>query len=228
MAENDNTNELLAINICFLPEPSSEFSIRSLELNQKINEINSESFKFSETREPHLTIVQAFIKTNQLSVIINTINNQLSQLSSCLPVLKSAGIVSGPNFDGNYSPQIKFELDENLIKFHQKLIEIIRPFRIITAEEEGTENSSVIKNSFFTVDGDFASSSTIDWVNNFESKNALENYNPHITLGSADQKNIEEICQWPVTSSEWNPRELFIYQLGNKGVVRKELARISL
>ncbi|TOF70676.1 hypothetical protein CGJ18_23305, partial [Vibrio parahaemolyticus] len=61
------------------------------------------------------------------------------------------------------------------------------------------------------------------YVQTFVPKQTGDNFNPHVTVGVAPLKWLEELEKKPFKSFSFKAKEIAVYQLGNFGTASKRL-----
>lgn len=189
--------EKIAIDVVLLlPE-----DIQNLckELNKTSDRVNYISFE--DGYNPHVTLgmgsilvenVEPFKK--ELAVIVENAQT---------PVIKLSGMGAG-----KYT-HFAVEVDTVLQNLHNSIFDLITKYSAGTVD---TEN-------FFEMP---APSSLIDWVNNFKSNNAYENYHAHITLG------VDITTPPPEFPIFFKPAAVGFFHLGVHGTCKKLLGKFEL
>lgn len=245
--QESTMSDLIAINICLIPASDLSLYAKAVEINQSIYQANQAvSFLYSETRRPHVTVVQSFVKQTDLNHLISELTQEIQsskQSDNQLQLHTEQKIGSGPVFDGRWSPFIGIEKSSQLIDLHSRLMKIVEKYRVIDSSINQSNRQSIdqaieqypsggsfdhLIGSFYHEDGDLPRYDTLAWVNNFAVNSAFDRYDPHITLGSANQQTMDELLEYPADSMKfvWDPQEVAVYQLGNRGTVRKQLTTI--
>jgi hypothetical protein len=68
----------------------------------------------------------------------------------------------------------------------------------------------------------------IGYVENFVRDAAGKRFNPHVTIGVATEKYLNEMLAEPFPSFTFSPAGASVYQLGSFGTARKELKALTL
>ena len=121
------------------------------------------------------------------------------------PPIGVAGIVAEPT--------------EDLHRLQDALIEAVEPYTVKT----GTPAA------FFSEDrGRDIQGALISSVENFVRDAAGKRFNPHVTIGVATEKYLNEMLAEPFSSFTFSPAGASIYQLGAFGTARNELKALTL
>ena len=234
---NPTDSAILALNLCLLPPPSSTVYRLSHLLNDQMHKLDSHSFLYSDTRHAHVTVVQCYIDSAQLPALLRDLEASLpsSTTTSFTPLhLRAGDLASGPLQEGRYVPSLAIPPTQQLTAFHTKLLSIAEPYTLSNPSPNAELQSAFYTDSSAPV----IDSGTTDWVATFRTNAAYERYFPHVTLGTCAcseselqgiQKRKEEALSGSggVGGEEWLVDRLYVFQLGNTGTVRKQLAVIK-
>lgn len=203
---------IIAINIAITPE--SAMSDYAKNMNRELQKIYPQGFSLDDSHHPHITILQQYIKRDDLENIYHDLNNLMIKASkeawkfdatkfSIYPVNNEMGALF---IDIKSTPQL-LELQHNIIALAQ-------PYSVTngTASAFDRSQNEPEINQF-----------TLDYVRDFVKNSAGDHYHPHITLGIAP---ITELQRWQnqlPTVSSFIPASITIFQLGDNGTARKRL-----
>lgn len=68
---------------------------------------------------------------------------------------------------------------------------------------------------------------TVAYVNSFVQMASGEKFNPHVTIGTAEEDFIKGLLAEPFENFEFKVNSVSIYQLGELGTAQKKLVTIS-
>ncbi|CCW63862.1 unnamed protein product [Phytomonas sp. EM1] len=135
----------------------------------------------------HCTLAQLCIRATELTEVkdaarkVWNVHREASEESK--EKLELTGIHPGPVFGTTATgkeirlPYISVTCSDALMALHSDMLEKIRPFQVkLSSMKVG---KSAFHNSFPAEDN-----ASVEWMIDFYEKNSLENYNPHVTLGS--------------------------------------------
>ena len=231
---------ILALNLCLIPPPSTTIHRLAHSLNQHMRALDSHSFIYSTTRYPHVTVVQCYINSTQLPALLHDLQSLLTSSANTAftPLHLPAGdIAPGPVQDGRYVPSLAVPPTAQLTALHTQLLSLTLPYTLTTPPP-----NAQLQSAFYTDStAPLIDSGTTDWVATFRINAANEHYFPHITLGtcSVASNGLDELVkrrqqalsssdgQGGVGGEEWVADQLYVFQLGNSGTVRKKLAEIA-
>ena len=205
----------IAIDVLLIP--SEEMYAQSLQLNALINQNSPETIKLDENHMPHITLLQCFIKEEDLPNVINAleVNNVFEGLFKTIKndSLKAERLFYNEDKEESFS-MIAVEKSDFLLKIHEKIIELVQPYTV----KNGSQ-ISFIQNP----DGSSISESTITYVPEFVEKHSYDNYEPHISLGVAQTKLLDSLAENVFKPIQFKAASLSVYQLGDHGTAQKLL-----
>lgn len=206
---------IIAIDVLLIP--SEEMYAQSLQLNSVINQNNPETIKFDESHVPHITLLQCFIKEEDLPDVYNAleVENIFEGLFETIKndSLKAESLFYYKDKEESFS-MIAVEKSKFLLKLHEKIIELVQPYTV----KNGSQ-ISFIQNP----DGSPISESTVTYVPEFIEKHSFENFDPHITLGVAQTKLLDSLAQHVFKPIQFKAQSLSVFQLGDHGTAQKLL-----
>lgn len=188
-------NNRNAIDIVLLPP--DEVMGRLIAFNKQLRENYPSELKLNKTDcLPHITLMQAVADNSQLADIKDIVQS----LSSRQEQLEISGQIS--QFSDNIVV-LQINPSSALWEFHERLMINLEPFVDFDARADDFIGHNI-------------SDGTLDYVRDFHSKYAYENYDPHITLGhgkvNQDNSDIRFIAN-----------RLAICQMGNRNTCSKIL-----
>lgn len=201
----EKLGEVLAIDVVILP--AENVTEKAIELSESIG---NSPFKLSKTDfRPHITLAMAYV--NDLSLVKNVVEQVARGVA---PFRVAMTDVSSRDMDpawrgGRVQNSWNMEASDGVSKLHQQLV----------AQLPYINMPSDFTNSFV---GERASGAAASYVEGFRTRNSNENYWPHITIGSGDDRLDQELRR------DFECREIVLAQLGDFCTVRKVLARFPL
>jgi hypothetical protein len=218
MSEQDvaaQENPVTAIDIAL--EPDATMIEHAKAANARLLKSFPKGFSLDETHHPHISMLQQFVRTDDLDKVFAAANAVLAREKPTTWKLKAfkyyyipappiglAGIVVEPN--------------EDLHRLQDALIKAVEPYTVKT----GTPAA------FFSDEGGRdIQAFLISYVENFVKAAAGDRFNPHVTIGVAIEKFLDEMLAEPFPSFTFSPAGASIYQLGAFGTARKELKALT-
>ena len=209
-------NPATAIDIAL--EPDATMVQHARDANARLLKDFPEGFALDETHHPHISILQQFVRTDDLDKVYAAANAVLAKEKPTTWTLKA--------FKYYYIPSppvglagIVVEPSEDLHRLQDDLIAAVRPYTVKT----GTPAA------FFSEEGGRdIQKDLIDYVANFVTVAAGKRFNPHVTIGVGTQTYLNKMLAEPFASFTFSAAGASVYQLGAFGTARKELRALTL
>jgi 2'-5' RNA ligase len=209
-------NPVTAIDIAL--EPDATMVQHAMAANARLLKSFPKGFALDETHHPHVSMLQQFVRTDDLDKVFAAANAVLAKEKPTTWTLKA--------FKYYYIPAPPFgvagivaEPTEDLHRLQDALIKAVDPYTVKT----GTPAA------FFSEDGGRdIQGALISYVENFVRDAAGKRFNPHVTIGVGTEKYLNEMLAEPFPSFAFSPAGASVYQLGSFGTARKELKALTL
>ena len=187
--------------------------------NARLLKAYPKGFALDATHNPHVTLLQQFVRTADLDKVYAAANKALAGENPMSWKLKA--------FKYYYIPDppiglagIVVEPTDDLRRLQQKIIASLAPFAVKT----GTAAAFMS-----TEDGRDIQGFLIDYVTNFVAiDRSGQTFNPHVTTGVATEAYLKEMLAEPFEAFTFSPASASVYQLGTFGTARKELKVLEL
>ncbi len=199
-------------------EPDATMVQHAKAANARLLKSFPKGFALDATHHPHVTMLQQFVRTDDLDKVYAAANAVLAKEKPKawkLTAFKYYYIPSPPiGLAG-----IVVEPSEDLHRLQDELIAAVTPYTVKT----GTPAA------FFSEDaGRDIQEFLIEYVANFVAASAGTRFNPHVTIGVGTETYLNEMLAEPFTSFTFSPAGASVYQLGTFGTARKELKALTL
>jgi hypothetical protein len=209
-------NPVTAIDIAL--EPDATMVQHAMAANARLLKSFPKGFTLDATHHPHVTMLQQFVRTDDLDKTFAATNAVLAKEKPRAWTLKA--------FKYYYIPSppiglagIVVEPTEDLHRLQDELITAVKPYTVKT----GTPAA------FFSDEGGRdIQEFLIDYVANFVTDAAGKRFNPHVTIGVGTETYLNEMLAEPFASFTFSPVGASVYQLGSFGTARKELKALTL
>ena len=209
-------NPVTAIDIAL--EPDAAMVQHATAANARLLKSFPKGFSLDETHHPHVSILQQFVRTDDLDKVFAAANAVLAKEKPTTWTLKA--------FKYYYIPAppiglagIVVEPTEELHRLQDELIKAVEAYTVKT----GTPAA------FFSDEGGRdIQESLISYVANFVRDAAGKRFNPHVTIGVGMEKYLNKMLAQPFPSFTFSPAGASVYQLGAFGTARKELKALNL
>jgi hypothetical protein len=205
------TGPVIAINI--LLEPDAAMLERAEANNARLLGVFPRGFALDERHCPHVTLLQRFVRTDDLEAIYAAAGRVLASVDLrglrmeafkyyYIPSgnIGLAGIVAKP------SPELR--------ELQRALIDAVAPFTVATGGSD----------AFVTTPEDpVIDPLLIDYVSSFVQKSAGDHFSPHVTTGIAPRDDLDRMLAEPFEPFTFSPAAAAVYQLGQFGTAARKL-----
>ena len=209
-------NPITAIDIAL--EPDATMIQHAKDANARLLKSFPKGFALDETHHPHVSMLQQFVRTDDLDKIFAAANAIVVKEKPTAWTLKA--------FKYYYIPDRQFGLagivaepTEDLHRLQDELIAAVKPYTVKT----GTPAAF-----YSEVGGRDIQKSLIEYVAYFVKIAAGKRFNPHVTIGVAMEKYLNKMLAEPFPSFTFSPAGASVYQLGSFGTARKELKALTV
>lgn len=199
-------------------EPDATMIERAKAANARLLKSFPKGFALDTTHHPHVTMLQQFVRTDDLGKIYAAANAVLAKEKPRAWMLKA--------FKYYYIPDPPFGLagivvepTEDLHRLQDALIKAVEPYTVKT----GTPAAF-----FSEEDGRDIQKSLIEYVTNFVTIAAGSKFNPHVTIGVGTENYLNQMLAEPFPTFTFSVAGASVYQLGTFGTARKELKALPL
>jgi hypothetical protein len=209
-------NPVTAIDIAL--EPDATMVQHARDANARLLKSFPKGFALDETHHPHVSVLQQFVRTDDLDKIFAAANAIMVKEKPTAWMLKA--------FKYYYIPDPPFGLagivvepTDDLHRLQDELITAVKPYTV----KIGTPAA------FFSEDGGRdIQKSLIEYVTLFVEIAAGKRFNPHVTIGVGTEKYLNKMLAEPFPAFTFSPAGASVYQLGTFGTARKELKALTL
>ena len=199
--------------IDILLDPDQVMVRKAIAANALLRENFPKGFALDETHQPHISMLQRFVRTADLDKIYAAIATVLADEHPASWKLTANKYYFIPWKDFGLAG-IVIRPTEELIKFQQKLIDAVAPFTV----ENGNAAAFVT-----TKEDPEINQPTIDYVEHYVPDASGANFNPHVTIGIASQTFLDELLKEKFDEFTFAPTGLSVFHLGNFGTAREKL-----
>ena len=203
-------NLITAIDI--LLEPDATMLRHAQANNARLLKVFPKGFELDEAHRPHITLVQRFVRTEQLNQVYsaaevlvdaNVTRMQLEAFKYYYtpgPGVGVAGIVARPT--------------PALLRVQQELIAAVAPFTVETGPIH----------AFTAPHGDpNYDALLIGYVSTFVPKQTGDQFSPHVSTGVAPRDYLDKMLAEPFAPFTFSPVGAAVYQLGPFGTAARKL-----
>jgi 2'-5' RNA ligase len=209
-------NPVTAIDIAL--EPDATMVQHAMAANARLLKSFPKGFALDETHHAHVTMLQQFVRTDDLDKVYAAANAVLAKEKPRTWTLKA--------FKYYYIPSpplglagIVVEPTDDLHRLQDELIKAVEPYTVKT----GTPAAF-----FSDAGGRDIQEDLIEYVANFVTIAAGKKFNPHVTIGVGTETYLNSMLAEPFASFTFSAAGASVYQLGTFGTARKELRALPL
>lgn len=202
--------EVVAIDV--LLEPDASLAERATQLNARLRASQARGFALDATHVPHLTVVQMYVRRDDLGSIGNVIRKVLED-SPAPAELEVVGIDAAP-WGGSSIVTLRVEAASALLRMQEALVAALIPL----AAPAGDAAAFVRDPPETSIDD-----ATISYVSTFLLKNTGEKYQPHVTIGLTTPAVASTLKKEPFKRQKFAITNVALYQLGYSGTARRKL-----
>jgi 2'-5' RNA ligase len=209
-------NPVTAIDIAL--EPDATMVQHAMDANARLRKSFPKGFALDETHHPHITLLQQFVRTDDLNKVFAAANEVLVKEKPMAWTLKAIRYYYIPSPPLGVAG-IVVEPTEDLHRLQDELIAAVEPYTVKT----GTPAA------FFSDEGGRdIQNELIDYVANFTAIAAGKRFNPHVTIGVGTEGYLNKMLAEPFASFTFSAAGASLYQLGSFGTARKELRALTM
>ncbi|MCP3709802.1 2'-5' RNA ligase family protein [Paraburkholderia sp. CNPSo 3274] len=209
-------NPVTAIDIAL--EPDATMMQHAMDANVVLLNDFPKGFALDATHHPHISILQRFVRTDDLDKVYAAANAVLAKEKPATWTLKAYKYYYIPDPPVGLAG-IVVEPTEDLHRLQNELISAVKPFTVKTGAPA----------AFFSEeDGHDIQKSLILYVASFVPEATGKHFNPHVTIGVGTQTYLNKMLTQPYPPFSFFVVGASVYQLGSFGTARKELKALAL
>ena len=209
-------NSVTAIDIAL--EPDATMVQHALDANARLLKSFPNGFALDETHHPHISILQQFVRTDDLERIFAAANGVMAKEKPAAWTLNASKYYYIPAPPVGLAG-IVVEPTEDLHRLQDEIVTAVKPYTAKT----GTPAAF-----FSEVSGRDIQKSLIEYVAHFVTVAAGKRFNPHVTIGVGTETYLNKMLAEPFPSFTFSATGASVYQLGTFGTARKELKMLTL
>ncbi|HUI13451.1 MAG TPA: 2'-5' RNA ligase family protein [Xanthobacteraceae bacterium] len=209
-------NPVTAVDIAL--EPDATMVQRAAAANRRLLESFPKGFALDETHHPHISVLQQFVRTNDLGKIFAAANTIMAEEKPTAWTLKAFKYYYIPSSPVGLAG-IVVEPTDRLHRLQDELITAVKPYAV----KAGTPAAF-----FSDAGGRDIQKSLIEYVAYFVKVAAGKRFNPHVTIGVGTEAYLNKMLAEPFPSFTFSVVGASVYQLGTFGTARKELKALTV
>jgi hypothetical protein len=209
-------SEITAIDI--LLEPDATMLRHAADNNARLLKVDPTGFSLDEAHTPHITMLQCFARTADLDKlyaaavkVLDGANVPAMKLEAFKYYYAPGGAVGVAGICAKPTPEI--------LKLQSDLIASVKPY----VAETGSIGAFTAPHDNPKLDA-----MLISYVSSFVPKYSGENFNPHVSTGTAPTEYLDKMLSEPFESFTFSPAGAAVYQLGPFGTAAKKLKKWDL
>ena len=208
--------DVIAINILLLPD--DRLLSRAEAVNTRLTEVYPKGFTLDESHQPHITLIQRYVRTKDLEKVYAAANKVLGRTRVSRFKLEALKYEYLPLGDLGLTAITAKQIPE-LIKLQADLIKAVAPFTVETG----------YSSAFFTTPDDpIIDSNLLHYVSVFVPEHSGKHFVPHLTVGLASKTFLDKMLAEPFAKFTFSPQKAAVYQLGHWGTAAKLLKELEV
>jgi 2'-5' RNA ligase len=202
---------LIAIDV--LLDPDAATVEKAQAANARLREDYPDGFALDANHTPHATILQRFVRVEDLDEVANALAEVLRSEESMNWESSATGYYDLAH-ENLGLVGIVIEPTEDLRRLQQRIIDAVAPFAV----ETGTGEAFAPR-----PDGAAISQPTVDYVNNYVGPRTGMSYHPHLTVGIGTRDFVDALKAEPFEAFTFRAVSVSLYQVGDFGVAQTKL-----
>jgi hypothetical protein len=204
--------------IDILLEPDATMLKRAADNNARLLKVDPAGFSLDAEHTPHITMLQCFARTADLDKlyaaagkVIASANVTAMKLEAFKYYYAPGGAVGVAGICAKPTPEI--------LKLQADIIAAVKPY----LAETGSITAFTARHDNPALD-----EMLISYVSTFVPKMSGENFNPHVSTGTAPTAYLDQMLAEPFEPFTFSPAGAAVYQLGPFGTAAKKLHQFEL
>jgi hypothetical protein len=202
---------VVAIDILLLPDQT--MVERAKAANARLRENYPQCYTLGPAQVPHITLVQRYVRTKDLTAIEEAIAQVLASDDPRSFKLTATGYAYAP-WAGVFITGIAVARTPELDRLHERIVDAVEPFAVVKGTIAAFSTSKELPK---------VENAIVEYVATFVPKSSGENYSPHVTIGVGRESFVKRMKAGQFDKFEFRPENVGIYQLGAYGTAQKQL-----
>jgi 2'-5' RNA ligase superfamily len=203
---------ITAIDILLDPDKTMLDSAKEYNKMMQKNYSGAGSYSLDELHRPHITVLQCFVRTSELEKVYTSVAAVVKSEQPTKDKITSSGFYYFP-YKSLGLAGITATPSPELLSFQSKIIEALKPFIVVGTDAAFVQNS----------DGTPIAAGSSAYVNGFIPDHSGAKYNPHVTIGLAQEDFLKALIAAPYHPFTFKCSAVSIYHLGDFGTARTKL-----
>jgi hypothetical protein len=205
-------SDISAIDVLLNPDQTMLDSAKVYNRMMQRNYSGPGSYSLDELHTPHITVLQCFVKTSDLGKVYTAVAKVVKSENPTNEKITTSGFYYFP-YKNLGLAGITATPSPGLLSFQSKIIEALKPFIVIGTDAAFVQNT----------DGTPIAAGSTEYVNGFIKDHAGAKYNPHVTIGLANEDFLKALIAKPYNKFTFKSSSVSIYHLGDFGTARTKL-----
>jgi hypothetical protein len=210
-------SEVIAIDILLQPDPT--MLKHAAANNARLLGVFPKGFALDATHTPHITMLQAFVRTADLEKVYDAVEKVLAAANLNQMKLEAFKLYYLPAGGALGVAGIVIRPTPELNRLQADIIAAARPFML----KAGPIGAFTAGHDDPTIDA-----AIIQYVSTFEQVGAGAKFNPHVSTGNAPIEYLDKMLAEPFEPFAFSPAGAAVYQLGPFGTAAKKLKEWGL
>jgi hypothetical protein len=199
--------------IDILLEPDATMRRHAEANNARLLKVNSMGFALDAVHRPHITMLQAFVRTADLDQVYAAAGKVIADSPLSRMVLEAFKYYYAPTGTDGVAG-ICARPSPEILKLQGDIIAAVGPFMV----ERGPIDAFTASHDNPALDRGL-----IEYVAEYVPKYAGQHFNPHVSTGSAPKEYLDKMLAEPFEAFTFSPAGAAVYQLGPFGTAAKKL-----
>ena len=203
---------ITAIDVLLDPDHTMLDSARKYNNLMRTNYSGAGSYELDPIHNPHITVLQCFVNSADLAKVYEAVAKVVKSEQPTQEKITTSGFYYLP-YKGLGLAGITATPTPKLLGFQSKLIEAVKPFIVVGTDAAFVQNEN----------GTSIAAGSSEYVNGFIPDHSGAKYNPHVTIGLAQESFLKELLAKPYHKFTFKSSSVSVYHLGDFGTARKKL-----
>jgi hypothetical protein len=193
-------------------EPDSTMVSHATSANTVLKANYPKGFALDESHHPHMTLVQAIVRTQDLDQVYAKINEIIAN-DDPKNLKLHAKKYKTQNWEGLDLAMIAVDKSDHLVNLQQKLADAIKPFIVTDKDKEAFATTS---------EEPGINKETLEHARKYIPNSLGPNYKPNVTVGVAAPNIVDKKLNG-LKPFDFSPVGITVYKIGNFGAAHEEL-----
>ena len=209
----DQSSQSSVTAIDILLDPDATMLQHATAANERLRKNYPDGFALDENHTPHISCLQRYVRTADLDKVYAAVSQVLAKEKPTTWKLTAYKYYYLPWHDLGLAG-IVIKPTDDLIRYQKELVDAVAPYTV----EIGTAAAFVT-----TKEDPDINQPTIDYIAAFVPHETGDKFNPHVTIGIANQDYLKQMLAEPFESFTFSPASASVYHLGNYGTAKVKL-----